>query len=184
MRIITGSAKGRVILAPEGLDTRPTSDRVKEALFNIISKKIHASNVLDLFAGTGNLGLEAISRGAKRCTFTEKNNNTYRILEKNVSNLGFAGSCELYKMDAIELLTNLGKQNKKYDIIFLDPPYSMGLVEKSIELINKHMLLAEKGIIISEHDETERVQEKVEALVNYRTERYGRTKIYFWHREE
>jgi 16S rRNA (guanine(966)-N(2))-methyltransferase RsmD len=184
MRIITGIAKGRVILAPEGLDTRPTSDRVKEALFNIISKKVPASKVLDLFAGTGNLGLEALSRGAETCIFAEKNNSTYKILEKNVDNLGFGGNCELYKMDAIELLSNLGKRNKKYDIIFLDPPYSMGLVEKSIELINKQMLLAENGIIISEHDEGENVQGNLGNLINYRTEKYGRTKIYFWHREE
>lgn len=183
MRIITGTAKGRVIIAPEGQDTRPTSDRVKESFFNIISKKIYSARVLDLFSGTGNLGLESISRGAEACTFVEKNNNTYKILSMNIEKLGFISNSELYKGDAFEVLETLRKNNRKYDIIFLDPPYSMGLVEKSIKRISELMLLDKNGIIISECDEKDSVPESIYNIKIYRVEKYGRTKIYFWRDE-
>lgn len=184
MRIITGIAKGRAIKAPEGQNTRPTSDRVKESLYNIISKKINGARVLDLFSGTGNLGLEALSRGAENCTFIEKNNDTYKILAYNIENLGFAANSELYKGDAFNILGTLQRNKKKYDIIFLDPPYGMGLIEKSINEINKLMLLEENGIIISESDEKDSVPENIVDIKVYRIEKYGRTKIYFWNKED
>lgn len=183
MRIITGIAKGRVIKAPEGLNTRPTSDRVKESFFNIISKKIYGARTLDLFSGTGNLGLEAISRGAEVCTFVESNNSAYKILAMNIEALGFVSSSELYKRDAFDTLEMLGKSNKKYDIIFLDPPYSMGLVEKSIKKISELKILRKDGIIISECDEKDIIPEKIYDIKIYRAEKYGRTKIYFWNEE-
>lgn len=183
MRIITGIAKGRIIKAPEGQVTRPTSDRVKESLFNIISKKIYGSKVLDLFSGTGNLGLEALSRGAETCTFVEENNNTYKILSWNVENLGFASSSSLYKGNAFDVLEVLSKSNKKYDIIFLDPPYSRGLVETSIQKISKLGVLDQSGIIISECDEKDNTPENICDIKVYRIEKYGRTKIYFWNKE-
>ena len=180
MRIITGSAKGRVVKAPEGENTRPTSDRVKESLFNIISKKIYNSRVLDLFSGTGNLGLEALSRGAKNCTFIEKNNDTYKILSFNVENLGFALNSEMYRRDSFEVLETLGKNNRKYDIIFLDPPYGLGFVEKAVKRIAELKILDKGGIILSECDEKDSIPEKIYDLRIYRTEKYGRTKVYFW----
>jgi 16S rRNA (guanine966-N2)-methyltransferase len=183
MRIITGIAKGRIIKAPEGLNTRPTSDRVKESVFNIISKKIYGARVLDLFSGTGNLGLEAISRGAEVCTFVESNNLTYKTLSLNIETLGFVSNSELYKGDAFDVLGKLGKDNKKYDIIFLDPPYSLGLVESSIKKISTLMLLDKNGIIISECDEKDIISDNINDIKMYRTEKYGRTKIYFWNKE-
>lgn len=184
MRIITGIAKGRAIKAPEGENTRPTSDRVKESLFNIISKKIYGARVLDMFSGTGNLGLEAISRGAEVCTFIENSNNTYKVLSMNVESLGFVSNSELYKGDAFNVLERLGRNNKKYDIIFLDPPYSMGLVEKSIKRINELMILEKNGIIISECDEKDIIPENIYDIKVYRVEKYGRTKIHFWNKED
>lgn len=183
MRIITGIAKGRIIKAPDGLNTRPTSDRVKEALFNIISKKIYGARVLDLFTGTGNLGLEAISRGAEMCTFVEKNNNAYKILASNIEMLGFIFTSELYRGDAFDVLETIGKVNKKYDIIFLDPPYSMGLVEKSVKKISELMIMEQNGVIVSECDEKDIIPEKINDIKTYRIEKYGRTKIYFWNKE-
>lgn len=183
MRIITGIAKGRAILAPEGLNTRPTSDRVKESLFNIIAKNIHGARVLDLFSGTGNLGLEAISRGAEKCTFVENNNSTYKILSMNIEALGFVSSSELYRRDAFEVLELLGKEKKKYDIIFLDPPYSRGLVESSIKRISELMILDDNGIIISECDEKDTIPDNINDIKVYRNEKYGRTRIYFWNKE-
>lgn len=184
MRIITGIAKGRTIKAPEGENTRPTSDRVKESIFNIISKKIYDSKVLDLFSGTGNLGLESLSRGAKACTFIEKNKDTYKILTYNIENLKFVSNSETYRMDSFDALERLGKDNRKYDIIFLDPPYSMGLVEKAVKSISELGMLGKDGIIISECDEKESIPEKILSIKIYRTEKYGRTIIYFWHEED
>jgi 16S rRNA (guanine966-N2)-methyltransferase len=184
MRIITGIAKGRKIIAPEGMDTRPTSDRVKESVFNIISKKIYGARVLDVFSGTGNLGLEAISRGADWCTFVEKNKITYKILLQNINNLGFKEKCDTYNRDAFDVLEMLGKNSGKYDIIFLDPPYSNGLVEKAIIEINAKGFMSDEGIIMSEYDENDVIPENLNGIKIYRTEKYGRTKISFWAKED
>lgn len=184
MRIITGSAKGRKIKAPEGMDTRPTADRVKEALFNIISGKIYNSTVLDLFAGTGNLGIEAISRGAEKCTFVEHNKKTFDILKENVYDLGFGQSVEYYNQDAFAAVQKISVLNKKYDIVFLDPPYSMGLVEKSIQMIYKLDILNDEAIIVSEYDIKDNIPEKIGSIVKYRQEKYGRTYIALWAKED
>jgi 16S rRNA (guanine966-N2)-methyltransferase len=183
MRIITGIAKGRKILAPEGIDTRPTSDRVKESVFNRISKKIYGARVLDMFSGTGNLGLESLSRGAQTCTFIEKNKNTHRILVENITSLGSKENSEVYNNDAFDILEKIGRNAAKYDIIFLDPPYSKGLVEKAILKINEIDLLDDGGIIMSEYDENDVIPESLNNIKIYRTEKYGRTKISFWNRE-
>lgn len=186
MRIITGIAKGRKIMAPEGMDTRPTSDRVKESLFNILDNKIdiYGKNVLDLFAGTGNLGIEAISRGALMCTLIEQNKNTFKTLKENINTLNFNEKSEAYNQDAFSALEIFKKNNKKYDIIFLDPPYGKGLIEKAIEKIANIDLLENNGIIVSEYDENDIIPENISSIKKYRTEKYGRTKISFWTKEE
>lgn len=184
MRIITGIARGRRIKAPEGLKTRPTLDRVKESLFNIISSKIYDSTVLDLFAGSGNLGLEALSRGARFCTFVECDRNTFRFLKENIEMLDFIKKCELYNQDAFSALRKISSRNLKYNIIFLDPPYGKGLIEKSIEYIDEMDLLDYDGIVVSEYDEKDMIPEKIGKMKLYRTEKYGRVKISFWAKEE
>lgn len=180
MRIITGSAKGRKILAPEGLTTRPTSDRVKESVFNILYNVRNFDAVLDLFAGSGNLGLEAISRGAKKCVFVEQDKQSYNVLIQNIKSLKFDAYSEYYRQDAFIALQLLSKRGIKFDLIFLDPPYSKGLVEKSIEEIIKNNLLDNDGIIVSEHDEKEDIPNEVAGIKKYRQEKYGRTIVAFW----
>lgn len=184
MRIITGIAKGRKLIAPEGMDTRPTADRVKQSVFNIISLKLIQSSVLDLFAGTGNLGLEAISQGAKGCTFVENNKSTYNILLKNINELGFSDKSIVLKRDAIESLKQLQQKNTCFDIIFLDPPYSKGLVETAIYEIERFSMLSNDGIIISEYDINDPIPNKIGKISIYRTVKYGRTKISFWKWED
>lgn len=183
MRIITGTAKGRKIKAPEGMETRPTSDRVKESIFNIIQDNIYGSKVLDLFAGTGNLGLECISRGSENCTFVEKSSTTFSILIENVKYLNFQGKCMCMSKDAFFALDSF-KNIKKFDLIFLDPPYGKSLIEKSIMKINELDLLEDGGIIISEYDINDMIPENIEAIQIYRTEKYGRTKVSFWQKED
>jgi 16S rRNA (guanine(966)-N(2))-methyltransferase RsmD len=186
MRIITGTAKGRRIEAPEGLNTRPTSDRVKESLFNILTnlRSLNGTIILDLYAGSGNLGLECLSRGSHYCTFIEKDKKTFKILRENIETLKLINESESYNEDAFIALNILSKRGKKYDLIFLDPPYSKGLVETSIEKILGFDLLCSNGIIICEYDEHDNIPEQISNLKVFRTEKYGRTMISFWTKEE
>lgn len=179
MRIITGIAKGRKIKAPSGMDTRPTLDRVKESIFDILACKIEGKNILDLFAGTGNLGLEAISRGANKCIFVENNRDTYKILQENVTSLGFQKECELYNRDSFASLKFFHNNNNTFDIIFLDPPYGKGYIEKAISAIDGEDLLNDDGIIVCEYDEKDLIPDTVGKIRSYRTEKYGRVKISF-----
>ncbi|CCJ34550.1 16S rRNA (guanine(966)-N(2))-methyltransferase RsmD [Caloramator australicus] len=184
MRIITGEAKGRIIKAPEGMNTRPTLDRVKESVFNIISNKIYDAIVLDMFAGSGNLGLEAISRGAKFCTFIEKDKSAYKVLKENIKNLNFEDRSKAYFGDSFKIIKNLSKENFKYDLIFLDPPYGRGMVQRAVEAISENRIYNDNTFIISELDEKDDIPEIVGIFKNFRTEKYGRCKIIFWVKED
>jgi len=131
MRIIAGLAKGRKLLAPVGFDTtRPTLDRVKESMFSIIQNRVYGSRALDVFAGTGSLGLEAASRGAKRCILVDKSPETYGFLQKNIENLNFTDICRSLNMDSYKALEKLGAEGEVFDIIFIDPPYMKIIVTK------------------------------------------------------
>lgn len=183
MRIITGLAKGRRIEAPEGEGTRPTADKVKGAIFNILNNKVVEASVLDMFSGTGNLGLEALSRGASRCIFIEKEQKAFQILKKNITSLGFEEICEMYHQDAYIAIEKIKKRGLKLDIIFLDPPYGRQMVIKAIEEISRLDILDYNGIIISEYDEKDNLPDKIGKIEAYRTEKYGRTKVTFWSME-
>lgn len=180
MRIIAGTARGRKINAPEGMNTRPTADRVKESLFNIISPRIYDAHVLDVFGGSGNLGLESVSRGAASCTFTEHNKNSYKTLCENIALLGFGDKTTAYNMDAMEGMAMLHKKEKTFDIIFLDAPYFKNLIDTAVTNIDKYKLLSPDGIITSEYDFNEIVPDRIGDLVVFRKVKYGRTKISFW----
>lgn len=184
MRIVSGSAKGRKLKTPEGLDTRPTSDRVKESVFNIILKYVFDAKVLDLFGGTGNLGLEALSRGASSCTFTEQNKKAYLALKDNIEDLGFREKSITYNKDAFSVLNDLSIKGEKFDLVFLDPPYGKGYIEKSISKLDELNLLMEEALIISEYDNVDIIPEKIGTLEIYRVQKYGRVRIAFWRREE
>ena len=184
MRIITGYAKGKKLKAPEGLATRPTADRIKESVFNIINFKLYESNVLDLFAGTGGLGLESISRGCFKSTFVEKNQKAFKILNENINSINAMNKSKVYNVDAFIFLKKYTSFNDKYDIIFLDPPYFGGLIEKSINEIYNLNLLNKNGIIISEYDTKENMPKTIASIVRYRDVNYGRTTVSFWNQKE
>lgn len=184
MRIITGIARGRRLASPAGENTRPTSDRVKESLFNIIQSQTSGAKVLDLFAGTGSLGLEALSRGAGHCIFIEKDKAAYKILRQNIEGIEFDEISESYNQEAANALKIFSKRGLKFDIIFLDPPYGKGMVENSISEISR-LGLGEKGcLIVSESDLVDILPEKVDNFFRKRVEKYGRTIISFWLKEE
>lgn len=148
MKVISGIYKGRNLDGFSIEGTRPTMDRVKESLFAIIQNYIRGSIVLDLFSGSGNLGIEAISEGAKYAYLVDKNIRCIKIINKNISNLGIE-NIKVFNLDYKKALNSI---SEKIDIIFLDPPYKTDYIGKSIELVEKLNLLSDKGIIICESD--------------------------------
>ncbi|MGI6686165.1 MAG: 16S rRNA (guanine(966)-N(2))-methyltransferase RsmD [Bacillota bacterium] len=147
MRVISGQAKGRLLTAPRGFITRPTSDRVKEAIFNVLAPKIMGSHVLDAFAGSGALGIEALSRGAEHVVFIEKRREAWLTVKKNLALTGFDGRAEVFMGDFASVLSCL---EERFDLIFLDPPYNEGLIQKAVSLIIDSGLLKSEGVIIIE----------------------------------
>lgn len=147
MRIVAGIYKSRPIKAPKGDTTRPTSDKVKESMFNIIQHKVYHAKCLDLFAGSGNLGLEALSRGADCCYFVDENVQAIRIVKENIEALKIQEQTKVFHMDYLKALY---KFNQPFDIIFLDPPYRYQIIEKIVDVIEKKKLLNEYGLILYE----------------------------------
>ncbi|MEG1612684.1 MAG: 16S rRNA (guanine(966)-N(2))-methyltransferase RsmD [Clostridia bacterium] len=146
MRIISGKYGGRKLFSPKGDDVRPTTDRVKEALFNILQFKVRNAVVLDLFSGSGALGIECVSRGAKEVIFSDNDRKSIELVNRNLSGIEFNG--QILQSDYLRVISN---SKAKFDIIFLDPPYNSGLAEKAILEILKCDILSNDGIIVYEH---------------------------------
>lgn len=183
-RVVTGRFRGAVLQAPEGDKTRPTTDKVKEALFSIIQCDVPDAEFLDLFAGSGQIGIEALSRGARRATLVEKSGGAAGIINRNIQKIRLDGSDEIrfLKMNVGQALERLGKDGEKFDIIFMDPPYkdaSMRLDEEA-KLISEYNLLAKDGMLIVEHDKDFTPPEEVNGLRRVRSCSYGITVITFF----
>ncbi len=148
MRIITGSARGKRLQTPAGLHTRPTTDRVKESVFNIIQWDLEGRKVLDLFGGSGQLGLEALSRGAASCVIVDGDRGAQKAIEANIKNCGFERNCRLVRSDAFGFLQR--QTPGAFHVIFLDPPYGGQLLNRAIGEICRIDILTEGGIIICE----------------------------------
>ena len=174
MRVISGKYKGRNLLGFDVEGTRPTMDRVKESLFATIQNYIKDSVCLDLFAGSGSLGIEALSNGAKECFFVEKNNEIYDLLKKNL--IGIDG-ISLIKSDYKIALNTFVKDGIKFDIIFLDPPYKLCLINVILDFIYKNDLLNENGIIVCEY-ENEKVSN--DNFHEIKTRKYGSKLVTFY----
>jgi len=179
MRIITGSAKGAKLKAPSGLDTRPTADRVKESVFNILSDIVVDARVLDIFAGTGNLGLEALSRGAKSAVFVDNSHDSVAIIKENAQHTKLADHVEICKNDVLRALDRFVQTGRCFDLLFCDPPYSRGFVQAVLDKLDKHPIMALDGVIVIEHSRHEQIADEWEHLQLKRTERYGATLISF-----
>ena len=149
MRIIAGNARGRRIDAPAGNNTRPTLDRVRENLFNMIQTRIEGAKVLDLFTGSGALSLESISRGAMYAVMVEHNRIAWETSQRNIASLGFESQCILLRMDYRQAISDLLEAHDRFDIIFLDPPYDM--IPYDMLLSEVIQLMADDGIIVLEH---------------------------------
>ena len=151
MRIIAGKHKSRKLNTLEGLNTRPMTDRMKESVFNTIGPYFDDDVVLDLFGGSGALSLESISRGASKAYIVEKNFEAAKIIKSNVEALKEQSSVVLYQLDYKVALKKLASDSKTFDIIFLDPPYRMNIVEEIIDFIKEHNMLNENGIIVCQY---------------------------------
>lgn len=171
MRIITGDYRGRKLETPVGYDVRPTTDKVKEAVFNILMNDIWDSVCVDLFAGTGNLGLEALSRGAKKCYFCDNSRESLNLIKTNIDKCGAQNQSVVLAGDYAKALTRIREQA---DIFFLDPPYQAGLYEKCLEMIESLDLLTEEGIIIAEHGVRDQVPDQIGRLAKVKERRYGK----------
>lgn len=178
MRVIAGTSKGTKLNSIDDLSTRPTLDRVKEPLFSIIQNYIQDANVLDLFAGSGALGIECLSRGSLKCTFCDKSIKAIQMIKQNIEKTRMQNKSIIINDDYKKCLQNL---NDKFDLIFLDPPYKQNLAIDSIKRILDKKLLNEDGIIILETDEEENILkelEKIEIKVSD-VRKYGRVKLLF-----
>ncbi len=178
MRIITGSARGSRLKTPKGLDTRPTADRVKESVFSILGSRVVDARVLDLFAGTGNLGLESLSRGAKQAVFVDI--DTAGVIRYNATQTQLADQSEVYRTDVYKALEKLIQAGKQFELIFCDPPYNNGHSTKVLGKLDHSSLLVAKGVIILEHSRHESIEIELDSLEIVRTERYGETNITFF----
>ena len=179
MRIISGKARGTKLYTLEGLETRPTLDRVKESLFNIIQADIPESTVLDLFAGSGAIGLEFASRNAKKVYMCDSSKNAIQIIRRNIEKTHLEDKIELLNTDFKSMLSKL--ENKKFNYIYLDPPYKTDYIKQALEKILQLNMVDKDSLIIAETDELEKVLKEIENLkieiVDQR--KYGRANIIF-----
>lgn len=179
MRIISGKARGTKLYTLDGTATRPTLDRVKESLFNIIQNDIEDSTVLDLFSGSGAIGLEFLSRGAKRAVLCDSSKDAIKIIKQNVQKTHFEEKVEVYNMEFTKLVERL--QNQKFDIIYMDPPYATDFIKISLEKIIEYELVNENTKIIVETDDETRILNQIEKMDVEITDKrkYGRATIIF-----
>jgi len=180
MRVITGTARGRRLKELEGMETRPTTDRVKEGLFSALQFDIEGRKVLDLFAGTGQLGIECLSRGAASAVFVERRADAVKLIRENLKTTELTANAKVVSGDSMEYLKGI---REKFDIIFLDPPYEAGLLEVAISHIAKFDILTPHGIIVAEHPAGRTMPVLANPYRVWRTYRYGKIALTLYRRD-
>lgn len=180
MRVISGKAKGIALKTPEGMTTRPTADRVKEALFSIIQFDLPGAEVLDLFGGTGQLGIEALSRGAKRAVFVDQGEAACRLIRENLKKTHFEQEASVVRSD---YLAYLNRCKEKFRIIFLDPPYAEVFLETALEKISEIDILQSGGIIIAERPLGKELPLEIEGYTRSRDYKYGKILLAIYRKE-
>lgn len=183
MRIIAGEGGGRRLRAPRGRNTRPTSDRVREALFNILAPHIAGSRFLDLYAGSGAVGLEALSRGAAEAVFVEKHPQATEVIRRNIENLRLTGRATVYQADVNAFVNERLPRLGSFRIVFLDPPYKSGYAEKALTGISR-CGSADSGVVVVESSRSVLPPERVERLVLTKRRHYGDTVLSLYQMEE
>jgi len=179
MRVISGDLKGRNIKGFTLDGTRPTMDRVKESMFGSIQTIVPDSIFLDLFAGSGSIGIEAISNGCNKCYFVDNNKLAIQTINENINNFNIKNKSEVLKMDYNDALKYFHNNNITFDVIFIDPPYSMHIINEILDKISKYELLNDEGVVICEVD-TNYLNEKVGNLSLNKSKKYGSSFLYFY----
>jgi len=178
MRVITGSARGRRLKEPEGMDIRPTTDQVKEAVFNIVQFDIEGRRVLDLFAGTGQLGIEALSRGAAECVFVDESRTSLQLVKDNLQLCRLTG--QVVQADSLRYLEHGGT----FDLVFIDPPYDTALCDKALQKIFEFDILSHGGIIVCETRREKVLPEAELPYVKRKEYNYGKVKLTVYDKKE
>ena len=181
MRVVSGDARGRRFESPSG-NTRPTSEKVREAMFDILGDVVYESRVLDLYAGSGGLGIEALSRGAKCSTFVDLSRSAVSTIISNLRELGFEDRARVIRADCIKFVRRLSAEKAQFDLIFVDPPYSKGVYRAILEEIGRGGLLSEGGIVVVESHKGESFPGSIGGIELVRERTYGDTKVTFWRR--
>jgi 16S rRNA (guanine966-N2)-methyltransferase len=187
MRVISGSARGRKLKTPKSSETRPIMDRVKTALFDILAPDIVGMRVLDLFAGTGAVGIEALSRGADAATFIERSPDAWRLVRENLALTNLSDRAEVLRADAFAFLQQAAATNRRYDLIYVAPPQYAGLAARALAQLDETPLTETDGLVIVQIDPRERAE--VDALTlrhlrRYDERRYGSTLLLFYTHDE
>ncbi len=173
MRVIAGTHRGRKLISPEGDDIRPTTDRVKENIFNLLNLKIPFSTFLDLFTGSGAIGIEALSRGAEKVVFVDKDQKSIGYLKQNLEKLKINSNYVIYCEDSFSIIDRFASQKEKFDIIYLDPPYKTGMYQEIIKKIAETNILSEDGIIVSEHSAEDGFSDLPKTFMLLKEKKYG-----------
>jgi 16S rRNA (guanine(966)-N(2))-methyltransferase RsmD len=181
MRVIAGRAKGRRLRVPKRRGVRPTSDYLREALFDILGASIRGARFLDLYAGSGAVGIEALSRGGAEVVFLEQDPGCLRVLRENVELVGL-GPMRVVAGDALRVLRRFVRQGERFDIIFLDPPYGTGLARRSLDVVAPGTLLGPRGLVIVEHFAKEWLPQQIGNLWRARETVHGQTVLSFYER--
>ncbi len=183
MRVISGNLKGKKLFSPKGLSLRPTSDRVREAIFDILQDQFQGDNVLDLFAGTGALGIEALSRGAKRAVFVEGSTRSLGVLRRNIEECRLKKQAEVLGRKAQAAIKILEARGESFELIFLDPPYGQGLAREVLEALSRSSLITPDTLVVAEHS----LSEGLDSLPSWQRidrRKYGRTLVSFFRPEK
>jgi 16S rRNA (guanine966-N2)-methyltransferase len=179
MRIVAGALRGKKLVALRGTDTRPTADRIRESIFNILGTRVRETVVLDLFAGTGALSLEALSRGAGHATLLENNKQAMETIQRNIEACGFQTKTDLLKWDISRGLHCIRVHQPPFDLVFMDPPYGKGFIRPALEALHRAGGLAARALVIIEHGNAERLTRLPEFFEISDQRRYGKTLVCF-----
>ena len=184
MRVIAGSHKGRRLVAPRGSVTRPTADQVRIAVMDTLAPWLPEARFLDLFAGAGGVGLEALSRGARHATFVERDPRAFRALEDNVRALELSDAARCLRLHVDRALGRLAADGERFGLIFLDPPYEPDQVTPTLARLGEGNVLAPGALVIAQHFTKRPPPERAEALESFRTRRFGETTLTFFRRRD
>ncbi|RKY74087.1 MAG: 16S rRNA (guanine(966)-N(2))-methyltransferase RsmD [Candidatus Latescibacterota bacterium] len=180
MRVIAGEARGRIVRAPKGLRTRPVTEKVKEAIFDVLGSQTEEARVLDLFAGSGSLGIEALSRGAREVVFVDTSPLAKEAIEKNLKMLQWESRAKVLCLESCVAIKKLAEKGERFDIIFSDPPYRERISVRILQEVSGSGILAVKAVVVTRFRKDEQIPDAVAGLSSIVQKSYGDSRVIFW----